>query len=866
MKNHEQPARSAATKSVRGGGSLSRVVAFLAFVSLAVVVAVSVPAVAEEGGSSRQATPAATTLQTVYLGGSGASDDNDGASADAGVATFARAKELLAQDGTIKLVSTYNVNDEQTLSLEGKGSATVTRASGMTGAMIELGANARLTLEHVVFDGAEPGGQKTDSLLKELAEGASLTLGDGAVLRNSFVSSGTMGSAIQGYGLTLTMEDGAEVTGNSTTYAGYGAIFLTNGSTFDMCGGTISGNTSNRGGGVALVGGAQMTMSGGTISGNKTYGVLDGADSYGGAVYLSNYEEISTVSPFQQQQLRAGDARFTMTGGTISGNKSDTYGGAILTLPDTRTSTGGITVDIQGGAISGNESTSGGAIAAFRLGSIKTHVSVSGGTISGNTATRMGGGLFLYGMTDDDDSALAKVSGGDISGNTAQAGGGAYLYAGSTLEQSGGKTSGNAAQVTGGGVYIDGSNSLFAMSGGEVSGNNANVDQSRTKGDGVYVGGHFQVSDAARVAKDNDVYLPSGHYVEVVGTFSGQTWDAPMSITSEGHVVEPVDVSVAGTKLVEYTDAAGGKGAAKAADDDAIYVPSAKMLAIDPTFTIGKSEATGQTNYMTYVAMQKAPWKYEVYYETLDGVAAASAADTTTATDANGRTYVLGASGEQRQRYLGTKVSISHDQFDGMKMGVGTLGTEYVYDDGAANVLSGEVQPANNELVLRIYYRLAEHSVTYEYEGEVPDGAPAVPGVQTAKVTESVDVAAEPTFKGWEFSGWSVREPADLAVSDGAFSMPNEDVKLVGSWKRVDQPASSPNSPTSPDTPAKTPTREDTPATDEGLTTDDATAGADDGESATALPQTGDPGLLSVALAGGAGTLTLLAGALTRRK
>ena len=866
MKNYEQPARSAATKSGGGGVSLLRVVAFLAFVSLAVVVAVSVPAVAEEGGSPRQATPAAATLSTVYLGGANASDDNGGASADTGVATFARAKELLAQGGTIELVSTYNVNDEQTLSLEGKGSATVKRASGMTGAMIELGANARLTLKHVVFDGAEPGGQKTDSLLKELAEGASLTLGDGAVLRNSFVSSGTMGSAIQGYGLTLTMEDGAEVTGNSTTYAGYGAIFLTNGSTFDMRGGTISGNMSNRGGGVALVGGAQMTMSGGTISGNKTYGVLNGgADSYGGAVYLSNYEEISTFYP-ATQQLRAGDAKFTMTGGTISGNKSDTYGGAILTLPDTRTSTGSITVDIQGGTISGNTSASGGAIAAFRIDSIKTHVSVSGGTISGNTATRMGGGLFLYGMTDDDDSALAGVSGGEVSGNTAQAGGGAYLYAGSTREQSGGTISGNTAQVTGGGVYIDRNNSRFAMSDGEVSGNNANVDQSQTKGDGVYVGGRFQVGGSAHVAKDNDVYLPTGHYVEVVDTFSGQTWDAPMSITSEDHVVEPVDVSVAGTKLVEYTDAAGGKGAAKAADDDAIYVPSAKMLAIDPTFTIGKSEATGQTNYMTYVAMQKAPWKYEVYYETLDGVAAASAADTTTATDANGRTYVLGASGEQRQRYLGTKVSISHDQFDGMKMGVGTLGTEYVYDDGAANVLSGEVQPANNELVLRIYYRLAEHSVTYEYEGEVPDGAPAVPGVQTAKVTESVDVAAEPTLKGWEFSGWSVESPSGLAVSDGTFSMPNEDVKLVGSWKRVDQPASSPNSPTSPDTPAKTPTREDTPATDEGLTTDDATAGADDGESATALPQTGDPGLLSVALAGGAGTLTLLAGALTRRK
>ncbi|WP_307739445.1 right-handed parallel beta-helix repeat-containing protein [uncultured Parolsenella sp.] len=821
----------------------------MAFVLFAVSMAVSVPAVAEEGGSSRQATPSAATLSTVYLGGANASDDNDGASAATGVATFARARELLAQDGTIELASTYTVNDEQTLSLEGKGSATVKRASGMAGPMIELGSSANLTLEHVVFDGAEPSGGKTESLIKETAEGASLTLGDGAVLRNSTVASGTMGSAIQAYGLALTMKDGAEVTGNSTTSAGYGAIFLTNGSTFDMRGGTISNNTSNRGGGVALVGGVQMTMSGGTIKGNKTYGVLDGGvDSYGGAVYLSNYEEISTVHPFTQQ-LRAGDAKFTMTGGTISGNKSDTYGGAILTFPDTRTSTGGITVDIQGGAVSGNTSTSGGAIAAFRLDSIKTRVNVSGGTISGNTATNMGGGLFLYGMTDGDGSALAKVSGGEISGNEAQAGGGAFLYRGSTLEQSGGKTTGNTAQVTGGGVYIDKNSSRFAMSGGEVSGNNANVvDQSRTKGDGVYVGGRFQASGSAHVAKDNDVYLPTGHYVEVVDTFSGQTWDAPMSITSEDHVVEPVNVSVAGTKLVEYTDAAGGEEAAKKADDDAIYVPSDKMLAIDPTFTIGKSEASGQTNFMTYVAMQKAPWKYEVYYEKLNDAAAASE-DATNVADASGRTFVLGATVEQRQRYLGTEVSISHDQFDGMKMGVGTLGTEYVYDDGAANVLSGKVQPANNELVLRIYYRLAEHSVTYEYEGETPDGAPAVPAVASEKVSAMVDVAEAPTLDGWEFSGWSVESPSGLAVSDGTFSMPNEDVKLVGSWRRVEAPPT-PNEPTTPDDPASPdePTSPNDPVSPENP--DDQSGYGD-----KSLPQTGDPATAVTAVSSVGGAL-----------
>lgn len=867
-----------------GGASVAALALVLVLVALAFSPAVSLAGEAADTGAgvqaesvtgSARAVPDAS-LSTVYLGGQNASDDNDGTSVDKGVATFVRAKELLAQDGTIVLASAYRVDDEQTLSLEGKGYARVVRAEGLTGEMIELGSGGRLTLEHIEIDGFTATSD-VDSIIKETDEGASLTLGDGAVLRNNKVSSGTMGSAIQAYGLALTMEDGAKVTGNSTTYFGYGAIFLANGSRFTMNGGSISGNTSNRGGGVALVGDAQMTMNGGVIEGNKTYGVLNGGvDSYGGAVYLSNYETMTVVNP-TVQQLRAGDARFTMTGGAISGNASDTYGGAILTFPDTRTSVGSVHVDIQGGEISGNSSTSGGAIAAFRLGSIKTYVSVSGGTIEGNEASSMGGALFLYGMTEDDGSALATVSGGTISGNKAAAGGAAFLYMSpnaSVLRQTGGNVSDNVASAKGGAVYV-GKGSTFQMSGGAITGNNAGVDQTATQGDGIYVGGRLQVSADAHVAHDNDVYLPSGHYVEVVDSFDGQSWEDPMSITSEDHVVEPVNVSVAGTKLVEYTDAAGGTDAALQADEDAIYVPSAKMLAIDPTFTIGKSEAASQTNFMTYVTMRKAPWKYEVYYETLAGsttvstdvtasVDATAPDDAATVTDADGRTFVLGATSEQRQRYLGTEVSISHDQFDGQKMGLGTLGVEYVFDSANKNnLLTGEVRPAEDKLVLRIYYRLAEHTVTYTYEGTVPEDAPTLPSQAAEKYAASVDVALAPTLDGWTFSGWAVKEPTGLVVSDGSFVMPNTDVQLVGTWSRMGVPVT-PEKPITPTEPGSPVTPSGPGASQDGGAGDSAQSPEADGADES-LPQTGDPFMI-VALPAGLGAAMLAMGACLRHR
>lgn len=294
-----------------------------------------------------------------------------------------------------------------------------------------------------------------------------------------------------------------------------------------------------------------------------------------------------------------------MTGGVIAENRAGNYGGAICTLPDVRDgATGDISITIyQQAVIRDNYSDNGGgAIAAWELNGIATHLLISGGEITGNEARNNGGGLFVYG-TDSDE--LVSMTGGAISGNEASYGGGIILYSNSNAKMSitGGEVSNNTA-IGGGGIFID-RDCVLTMTGGFIKGNNAETDQSVTHGDGVYVGGTFNVGDGVDggpvVDENNDVYLPTGHVIDVISTFTGAIPDNPINITSEERDVEPETGDPAGTKLVNYHDEAGSIGAAQKADDDVIYVPSAKMLAQDPLLGIGKSMNENQLNYMTYV-------------------------------------------------------------------------------------------------------------------------------------------------------------------------------------------------------------------------------------------------------------------------
>ena len=74
------------------------------------------------------------------------------------------------------------------------------------------------------------------------------------------------------------------------------------------------------------------------------------------------------------------------------------------------------------------------------------------------------------------------------------------------------------------------------------------------------------------------------------------------------------------------------------------------------------------------------------------------------------------------------------------------------------------------------------YSVTYEYSGNVPEGAPTLPAAVTYAYGSNVGVATPVNIIGYTFSGWTT---SDVEVSDGKFIMPKHNVTFTGSYSRV---------------------------------------------------------------------------------
>ena len=97
------------------------------------------------------------------------------------------------------------------------------------------------------------------------------------------------------------------------------------------------------------------------------------------------------------------------------------------------------------------------------------------------------------------------------------------------------------------------------------------------------------------------------------------------------------------------------------------------------------------------------------------------------------------------------------------------------YDVGATYT------PTANVTAVAQWEEVAAYKVTYEYDGYVPTGAPAVPQQADKKVGDSVTVEGAPTPApaGYTFSGWTTN---DASVTNGKFTMPATDVTFTGSW------------------------------------------------------------------------------------
>ena len=275
--------------------------------------------------------------------------------------------------------------------------------------------------------------------------------------------------------------------------------------TFNMYGGTISGNTagaSDHGGGGVYVGGT-FNMYGGTISGNKTAG-----SSLGGGVYVA-YDKTFNMNGGEITQNTANGGggvyvvskgKFNMTGGQITGNTtvSGGSGGGVFSV-GTFTMEGGTIggagdkankADIGGGvyvgsgstfkmsgsaSITGNTAKNGGGVYVGKKGTFTMESGTIGGR-TGNTATE-GGGVYV-----SDGTGSFTMTDGSITGNTADGGsGGVYVGANATFTMTDGSITGNTANTSNcGGVYVSGG--TFTMNNGSITGNKAN-----SRGGGVYV-------------------------------------------------------------------------------------------------------------------------------------------------------------------------------------------------------------------------------------------------------------------------------------------------------------------------------------------------------------------------------------------
>jgi hypothetical protein len=127
--------------------------------------------------------------------------------------------------------------------------------------------------------------------------------GDGGTFKmnNGVTITGNPGGGVRMYNGTFEM-NGGTISGNGPTSEGGGV--WTYYCTFIMTGGTISGNTASQGGGVYVIG--TISIRGGTISGNT-------AREYGGGVYLSQHS-----------------GTIVKSGGTITGYKSDPTNGNVV--------------------------------------------------------------------------------------------------------------------------------------------------------------------------------------------------------------------------------------------------------------------------------------------------------------------------------------------------------------------------------------------------------------------------------------------------------------------------------------------------------------------------------------------------------
>ena len=396
----------------------------------------------------------------------------------------------------------------------------------------------------------------TDSTISgnEAKGSASTIIYNDGELSSSTLGNGGGGICAVGKKSDVTLDKvtvtGNKATSNVSTNLGAGGGIEAQGGSLTVKGSTISNNEARgNGGGIYSAEGNVLDVSGSTIQGNK--GDNGGGIHTGEARDPSKTPSKATITDtkiLENEAIGSGEgggvyvgtrADATLKGCTVANNKSVSTGGGIAAKLST--------VTLDDTTVENNQAVNGGGLFHQGLAVPGSLTLQNGSIIRNNTASSMGGGLFLWGNVGlkSDNSEISgnkalygagiaasqytanfaspklelvdtkvnnngdanTVMGGGIyaaSGvtvtskntkfldNTANSGGGILLYLNSSADLNNSEVSGNKATGNGGGVYVYDATSSLTASNGTVFRENSGY-----RGGGIFSsGGTVTVEDS----------------------------------------------------------------------------------------------------------------------------------------------------------------------------------------------------------------------------------------------------------------------------------------------------------------------------------------------------------------------------------
>lgn len=386
------------------------------------------------------------TLAAVYLDPAAGEDTRTGADAGQAVKTLDKAKELLAEDGIVYLLSPLEYGTNETATLE---NMTICPGTTSLRYLIDLYRDtAEVTLRNIKIKNTTPEGNlcSYDQYPISVRKGATLNIEDGADI-GPFAGEAAI-NLEQGSALNM---NGGTITGTKDKmYYSTCGIHATGKSVINMTGGTITGCAAYFGGAIAAYDGSEVNLSGGTISNN-----ISGA---GGGIYLLNDCKLTINGDCKiinntakcDDNIKAmygqgggiymiQNCTATIEAGTIKGNTAEISGGGIFvydrspviisntTIEENKATNGsgaGIAafdsdITLKNEAVISNNDAGfrGGGIFFEVFSNVNCELKMEAGEICGNTADSSGGGIFADCYQQSPDSTKIIISGGKITGN-----------------------------------------------------------------------------------------------------------------------------------------------------------------------------------------------------------------------------------------------------------------------------------------------------------------------------------------------------------------------------------------------------------------------------------------------------------------